>query len=180
MEQEELVNDEAFSRIFWSHVIEMPHHKGFALNRILYSLRFSIRIWSDKPHTMISRKVAEHFIRSHPKSNPFGVKWTQRKKYGVMDNGKSLLVLEHTTPVNILSTALSKAQSLDEVKALVTSYSGVCMVTRGEDDMLTSKGYVKNRPNGWKSAYEECGIDVLDEKEYILLLNQLSSSPQKP
>ena len=62
--------------------------------------------------------------------------------------------------------SLSKCKTLEEVKQTMRDYSGVCVISRPEDDCLRTGGYNMNRPDGWKRAYDSCGIGVLDETSF--------------
>ena len=157
------VNDESFARDFFHLLRELPKNKGYSYNRKLKLLNFAIRIWTDKPYKIISKKVEEHFSKNYPNIDPFSIRWDNRKKYGVVGN-KSILVLEHTTPVNIFIKDLLKCKSLQEVITSMNEYTGVCLITRDEDDLLNLKGYRSKRPNGWEQSYKECGIKIIKLK----------------
>ena len=47
------------------------------------------------------------------------------------------------------------------VRRWMQSYSGVCWITREEDDELNRKGYKSVRPGGWFECYTRCGIKVV-------------------
>ena len=171
------VNDESFARTFFHYIQELPNNEGYSYNRVKKSLDYAIRLWTDKPHKIISKKVTEYFIENYPKANPFSVRWDHRKKYGVI-GGKSLLVLEHTTPVNIFINELLKCKSLENVVRVMNEYTGVCLITREEDDCLNRSGFMSKRPDGWKVAYDACGIEVMDESEYNLYKTQKLNSTE--
>jgi hypothetical protein len=61
---------------------------------------------------------------------------------------------------------LANSKTLEEVKQAMKEYSGVCLLTREEDDCLNTKGYRQKRPQGWKLAYESCNIQVMDESQF--------------
>ena len=68
---------------------------------------------------------------------------------------------EHTTPVNLLLNDLLSAETKDKAINILKNYSGVCLITREEDDILNSSGMRTVRPGGWKKCYETCGIEVI-------------------
>jgi hypothetical protein len=171
------VNDESFARTFFHYINELPNNKDYSYNRVKKSLDYAIRLWTDKPHKIISKSVAEYFIENYPNANPFSVRWDHRKKYGVL-GGKSLLVLEHTTPVNIFIKELLKCKSLDDVVRVMNEYTGVCLITREEDDCLNSKGLTSKRPDGWVIAYNSCGIEVMDESQFNTYKQQKLNSTE--
>ena len=119
---------------------------------------------------MVSKKVIEKSTLTNPKINPFDLKWPDRNKLGeVIEENKrpkSFLVWEHTTPLNELFEKLIKTECIEEINSTLENYSGVCWITRQEDDMLTKAGYRSIRPGGWGVCYEKCGIDVIKIDNY--------------
>ncbi len=85
--------------------------------------------------------------------------WKDRNYCGKDEKGRSKLVYEHTTPISQFFIELCKTQTQDEVEKKLSNYSGVCWITREEDDRLTKKFRTK-RPDGWKECYKQCGIIV--------------------
>ena len=61
---------------------------------------------------------------------------------------------------------LTSTISKEEIISNLENYSGVCWITRQEDDILTKSGYRSNRPEGWKKCYEKCGIEVITIEDY--------------
>ena len=86
--------------------------------------------------------------------------------------------MEHTTPVNIFINELLKCESLENVVRVMNEYTGVCLITREEDDFLNRSGFMSKRPDGWKVAYDACGIEVMDESEYNLYKTQKLNSTE--
>jgi hypothetical protein len=72
-----------------------------------------------------------------------------------------MVVWEHTTPLNILLKELITKRSQEEVNECMDSYSGVCLITREEDDVLNENKMRTVRPGGWEECYALCGIDVV-------------------
>ena len=85
--------------------------------------------------------------------------WKDRNYCGKDEKGRSKLVYEHTTPISQFFIELCKTKTQGEIEEKLNDYSGVCWITREEDDILTKK-YRTKRPNGWRECYKECGIIV--------------------
>ncbi len=168
-------NDESFAKVMFNYLSELKNNEGYSLNRMKYALQYTIRVWSDKPHKIISKKIADLFIENFPQENPFQVRWNKRKKYGVV-NGKSYIVFEHATPINVFVNLLLKCKSVEDVRNIMMEYTGLCLIARDEDDCLNRSGFMSKRPDGWKVAYAACGIEVMDESEYNVYKTQKLSS----
>jgi len=163
-----MTDDNAFARIIKTMIDEWNTTSDqFTKTQIKWSLQHVLNHWSDKPYTKISQNIAEHFISNYPKVNPFRIRWSTCKKYGVVGtNNQRFIVFEHTTPISELMNQLFKTNEYNEVLKLLQDYSGICLITRDEDNMLYSKGYGSDRVNGWFSAYSDCGIVVMNEDDY--------------
>ena len=130
------VSDEPYANIFFIFINEYNKSKSFQKSNLKRAFQYAIREYTNKPHKLISKKVADHFISNF------------------------------TTPVAFFLEALSKSKTLEEVKLAMKEYSGVCLLTREEDNCLNTKGYRQKRPQGWKLAYDSCDIQVMDENQY--------------
>jgi hypothetical protein len=170
-------NDDSFANVFFLMITELKNNEGFSLSRMKKAFQYAIREWTKKSHKIISKKVAEHFIKNFPDVNPFSIVWGQRKKYGVV-NGKSFLLFEHTTPVSVFLTSLSKVKTLEDVKNSMKEYSGICVITRDEDDCLNRSGFTSKRPDGWVQSYNACGIEVMNESEYDVYKQEILNSTE--
>jgi hypothetical protein len=168
-------NDDSFANVFYLMITELKNNEGFSLSRMKKAFQYAIREWTKKSHKIISKKVAEHFIKNFPDVNPFSIVWGQRKKYGMV-GGKSFLLFEHTTPVSVFLTSLSKVKTLEDVKNSMKEYSGICVITRDEDDCLNRSGFTSKRPDGWIQSYSTCGIEVMNESEYNLYKEKILNS----
>ena len=73
---------------------------------------------------------------------------------------------------------LLKCKSLDDVVRVMNEYTGVCLITREEDDCLNSKGLTSKRPDGWVIAYNSCGIEVMDESQFNTYKQQKLNSTE--
>lgn len=159
------VSDEPYANIFFTFINEYNRSTGYQKANLRQAFQYAIREYTMKPHKLISKKIADHFIEHFPNVNPFQVRWNSRKKYGVV-NGKSFILFEHTTPVKTFLLELAKCSTLDEVKQAMRDYSGICLVTRDEDDCLRQKGFNVDRADGWRVAYRACDIEVMDESQF--------------
>lgn len=160
------VSDEPYANIFYVFITEYNKSKGFEKSNLKRAFQYAIREYTNKPHKLISNKVADYFIQKFPNSSPFHVRYSNRKKFGILDNNQGFLLFEHTTPVKVFLESLSKAKTLEDIKNAMKDYSGVCLVTRDEDNCLNTKGLRSKRPQGWKLAYESCDIQVMDENQF--------------
>jgi hypothetical protein len=131
--------------------------KSHLKKKLKEALKTSLQKWSDTCPSYIS-KDAEELAKQY-KINLSTMLWPNREVCGKIGS-KSKLVWEHTTPLGELFDALITCNSLDDVIKILNDYSGVCWITREEDDKL-NKGHKNKRPNGWKKSYEECGIDII-------------------
>ena len=54
-----------------------------------------------------------------------------------------------------------KCQSQEELKEAMSNHTGVCWITREEDDRLNKSGFRSKREEGWQAVYEKCDIKVI-------------------
>jgi hypothetical protein len=172
------VSDEPYANIFYVFITEYNKSKGFEKSNLKRAFQYAIREYTNKPHKLISKKVADIFISKFPNSSPFNVRYSNRKKFGILDNNQGVLLFEHTTPVAFFLASLANSKTLEEVKQAMKDYSGVCLLTREEDDCLNTKGYRQKRPQGWKMAYESCNIQVMDESQFNTYKQQKLNSTE--
>ena len=127
------------------------HHKNAkrALNRLL-------RAWTDYPPTYVSEKALLLF-----QANGIDPLSATRKDSRIFnskgDNKKSLIIFEHTTPIDELTKLLVSIES-SEIEEMLLNYSGVCWITREEDDRLNQNNFRKHRNGDWAKAYSSLGI----------------------
>jgi len=131
----------------------------FIKKKLKEGLKATLRKMTDQKVNMVSEAA---MIACNKKDiDPFELLWPERNILGKDENGKSLLLWEHTTPLGELCESIISSKSKEEILKVITSYSGVCWVTREEDNKLNKAGFRSSRVNGWKSAYEQCGINVV-------------------
>jgi hypothetical protein len=164
------INDESFARLFHYFLTELKENTGFSRARMLHSFDRTIRNWSERPPQIISKSVIDHFITNHPTKNPFKVRFRPRDKFGIP------VIFEHTTPVNVFVKSLLQTNTLEEVRQVMNEYSGMSIITVEEDLCLLSKGYSRNRPQGWQQSYNECGIEIMNEAEYEQYKQQVQNN----
>lgn len=133
-------------------------HAKRALNRLL-------RAWTDYPPKYVSKKALLLFEEagkspkdtSRKDSLMFG-----RVEYGKDGErkGKSKIVFEHTTPINEFIDHLLTLDSINQIKDAMNRYSGVCWVTREEDNLLNEKKCRSNRNGKWEKCYNDYKITI--------------------
>ena len=159
--------DEFFIPLIWSHIqqhrkaVKKLGTKDRTCRKVRESLNSCILKWSDGPSKMISRKALEFFKTRFPDIDPKKINWHQKYKLGKDDGKRGNIMWEHTTPVNLLLNDLLSAKSKEETVSILSNYSGVCLITREEDDVLNSNKMRTVRPGGWEKCYESCGIEVV-------------------
>jgi hypothetical protein len=103
-------------------------------------------------------------LKEHDQIPYYGLPlYSRRDRFacGKNDNGMSNLVFDFTTPIPEFFNQLLKCKSIDEVGYKMLDYSGVCWITRKENDILIEK-FKSKRPNGWRQCYKECGIKLAE------------------
>ena len=121
-------------------------------------LRKIVAKYSDRPPTMASKKALA--LAESKNKNLSEMRWAHRNRCGKI-NGKPALMWEHTTPNSTLCDKLMNCKTEEEIIEELMSYSGVCWITREEDDALNAAGYLRKRPQGWKNCYKSVGIEVI-------------------
>jgi hypothetical protein len=156
----------SFSKIAWCHVQEIQKsHDPIIKKQILGNFNHLIRTWSGNRAKLISKAALELFSSVKPEINPFDIRWEQRNILGTHSQRKPKIVWEHSIPVGQFIKELSTCKSFSEVETKMNLYPGVCWITREEDDALNSNGYKNSRPDGFKTCYTNCGIEVISEEE---------------
>jgi len=164
------MNDDSFARLFHFFLTELKENEGFSHSKMKKAFELSLRMWTEKPPKIISKKVLDHFIENYPNINPFTAKYRPRNKYGID------LIFEHTTPVNNFVKKLLKSESLEDVKTAMREYSGMAIITLDEDRCLFKSGLSRQRPQGWEHAYTSCGIEIMDENQFKEYKNNVLNS----
>ena len=148
-----------FAPLIWTAVRQYNKSTDqYSKIKLKEALKDCLKKWSDQPVKMVSEKVFN--MAKTYNIDPFTLMWPKRNIFGKKDN-KSILVWEHTTPLNEFYQTLIKCKTLEEVKFELSNYSGVCWITREEDDALNKNKFRSNRPGGWQKCYEICKIKII-------------------
>ena len=121
-----------------------------------------LRKWIDMQTPVMFSKKAWDLLKQNYQTTPLEfplLQWKDRFICGKDEKGKSKLVYEHTTPISEFFYDLTTCNNLSEIEEKLDNYSGICWITREEDDRLT-KNYRAKRPGGWRKCYNECGIQL--------------------
>jgi hypothetical protein len=156
----------AFAPAIWQYLIAYNSAKDKLLKRKLKeAIIDSLKKWSDRSVDMISAEVQKLAKNSKNINNPFDLLWKDRYKLGKRKkDNKSNIVFEHTTPLKDFFDSLTRCNNIVKLKKSLNSYSGVCLITRKEDNALNSKKYRSGRPGGWAKCYKECKITIINKK----------------
>jgi hypothetical protein len=160
-----------FAPVIWAYVESLRKVTDKQVRTNLEGgLSTTLQKWTDQPAKIVSKKVLENCQANNPTIDPFKLLWDQRDTLGKIEvnikskKGKtrlvSRLVWEHTTPLSEFSDVLIKCKTIEDITKALINYSGVCWISREEDNLLNKKGYKNSRPGGWKKCYKECGIEV--------------------
>lgn len=122
------------------------------------TMRKLVAKFSDRPPTLASKKALE--LAAAHGQDLFSMRWAHRNRCGKV-KGKPALMWEHTTPNSVLCDQLLSCESADDIRDALKNYSGVCWITREEDDLLNKAGYLAKRPGGWKECYSSVGIETV-------------------
>ena len=160
------MNDESFARVFEFFLNELKNNTGFSKSKMRRALTLTIRKWTEKPPQIISKIVLDYFILNHPNVNPYDARFRPRNRWGID------VIFEHPTPVNLFVTDLFKSKDINDIRRVMNEYSGMSIITKDEDTCLHSRGFSRERPQGWKQAYDECGIEIMTEDEFNIYKNQ--------
>ena len=131
-----------------------PHYKNAkrALNRLL-------RAWTDYPANYVSENCLKMFRKA--KIDVASIDRRHTLILGRNKENKSKIVFEHSTPINDLIAVLINTNTLEEVNTALKNYSGVCWITREEDDILNKNKFKNTRNGNWAKSYEDCRIKPL-------------------
>lgn len=157
-------HDDSFAPVVWSFVRQFKKAEGRTKSKLREGLCVTLQKWTDYPVSMISEEVARKALSLDVES-PFQMLWPDKNKFGVVGR-KSFLVFEHTTPIRAAAGELLECNSEQEVRDYMNVYSGVCWITREEDDRLTREGFRSIRSAGWQACYERCGIRIISAEQF--------------
>lgn len=159
--------DQAFLPGFWANIQAYQTAKHpFLKKKLKETIKRTLYKWTDLPPTWVSTEIIRMFEENGINKNPFDLIYPDRKTLGYNENKRTVMLWEHTTPMNEMYQFLVKCKSSEEVAEVMKGYSGVCWITRDEDTRLNKNGHRANREGGWKKVYGDCGINVIDRNQY--------------
>lgn len=155
--------DIIFKPIVWLFVQQYHNAEDTHIKKKLKeALKDTLKKMTDQPVNMVSESVMK--MCKAADIDPFELLWTKRNILGRDQDGKSLLLWEHTTPLAEFFESLIKCTSIESISETIEKYSGVCWITRDEDNLLNKKGFRSKRVGGWQNAYSDCGIKIIKLK----------------
>jgi len=137
------------------HVAQTKHAKA----ELKGGLKDTLKKWTNTRVSMVSEGVMK--LAKERGVDPFVLTWPHRKLFNADLKGKSEILWEHTTPLEEAFSELIQCNTKEQVWAFMKNYSGVCWVTREEDNRLNASGYKSKRPDGWQKCYGFCGIKII-------------------
>tara|TARA_B110000459_G_C16502831_1_gene444218 strand:+ start:610 stop:1092 length:483 start_codon:yes stop_codon:yes gene_type:complete len=150
----------SFLPIVWSYVKQYNLTEDlFVKKKLKEGLKDTLKKMTDQKVAMVSEAVM--IACNKINVDPFELLWTDRNVLGKDENGKSLLLWEHSTPLAEYFESLVNFKNEREFYEIVENYSGVCWLMRYEDNLLNKSKFRSSRPGGWKKAYESCNINVI-------------------
>ena len=154
--------NEQFLPIMWAFVQSYQASKNdFLKKKIKEALKRTIYKWTDLPPKYVSTEIIRLFEENGIEEDPFNLIYTDRKMSGRDEDGKTIMLWEHTTTNHETYQTFVKCQSQEELKEAMSNHTGVCWITREEDNILNKSGFRSNREEGWEAVYEKCGINVI-------------------
>jgi hypothetical protein len=149
---------------------ENTYYKQIFLNQA----QLVLREWTNRPPQYVSEKVLQRFLTLAPNINPYNIHRHGKKQL----RGKNVsinisdLVWEHTTPVNYVIKKIMEADDLEQVVDALNQFTGICWVTKEEDQCLDKSGFRRERPD-WKKAYQNCNINPISKNQYLEMLKRI-------
>ena len=151
--------DKDFAPLIWSAVeCYNKATEDYSKKKLKEALKDCLKKWSDQPVKMVSENVFN--MAKNCGIDAFKLMWPDRNVFDKIGN-KSSIVWEHTTPLNEFYLSLIESKDIDEVKDKLINYSGVCWITREEDNLLNKNKFRSNRPGGWAKCYGDCQIKIV-------------------
>ena len=156
----------AFLKPIWECVQSYQKAEGFFLKKKLKeALKRTIYKWTDLPPQYVSTEIIKLFEENGIEENPFDLIYTDRKKLGYNENGRTIMLWEHTTTNHETYQKFVACQTIEELEECMENHTGVCWITRDEDTRLNKSGFRSSRKKGWQKAYHACGIEVVSRDE---------------
>ena len=156
--------NEQFLPIMWVFVKSYQASKNdFLKKNIKEALKRTIYKWTDLPPKYVSTEIIRLFEENGIKEDPFSLIYPDRTILGRDIDGKTIMLWEHTTTNHETYQSFVKCQSQSELEKVMSSHTGVCWITREEDNRLNKGGFRSSREAGWKETYAKCDIQVIQK-----------------
>jgi len=152
-----------FLPVMWAFVQSYQGSKNsFLKKKLKEALKRTIYKWTDLPPRYVSSEIIRMFKEHGIYKDPFTLIYPDRNTLGRDERGRTIMLWEHTTTNHETYQKFVKCQSIEELKIAMNEHTGVCWITREEDKRLNQSGYRSSRTEGWQKAYEDCGIEVIE------------------
>jgi hypothetical protein len=90
--------DEAFTPVIWEFVKSHNNANGMFLKKKLKeALKRTVYKWTDLPPTYDSTEILRLFEENNIEADPFDLIYTNREMLGRGEDGKTIMLWEHTT-----------------------------------------------------------------------------------
>lgn len=155
--------NEAYLHVIWSFVQQYQSTKQpFLKKKLKEALKRTIYKWTDLPPRFVSTEILRMFKEQGIDRDPFTMIYPDRNTLGRDENGRTIMLWEHTTTNHETYQSFVKCKSIEALKAAMDQHTGVCWITREEDTRLNRNGFRSSRTEGWQAAYKACGIEVIE------------------
>ena len=156
--------NEQFLPIMWVFVKSYQASKNdFLKKKIKEALKRTIYKWTDLPPKYVSTEIIRLFEENGIEEDPFSLIYPDRTILGRDIDGKTIMLWEHTTTNHETYQSFVKCQSQSELEEVMLSHTGVCWITREEDNRLNKGGFRSSTEAGWKETYAKCNIQVIQK-----------------
>ena len=156
--------NEQFLPIMWVFVKSYQASKNdFLKKKIKEALKRTIYKWTDLPPKYVSTEIIRLFEENGIEEDPFSLIYPDRTILGRDIDGKTIMLWEHTTTNHETYQSFVKCQSQSELEEVMLSHTGVCWITREEDNRLNKGGFRSSREAGRKETYAKCNIQVIQK-----------------
>lgn len=154
-----------FLPVMWAFVQSYQASKNdFLKKKLKEALKRTIYKWTDLPPRFVSTEIIRLFEERGIDKDPFTLIYPDRKVLGRDDQGRTIMLWEHTTTNHETYQTFVSCQSIEELQEAMDAHTGVCWITRDEDHRLNKSGFRSLRTEGWQKAYEACNIKVIEKK----------------
>jgi hypothetical protein len=155
--------NEAHLQVIWAFVqVYQTATQPFLKKKLKEALKRTIYKWTDLPPRFVSTEILRMFKESCIDKDPFTMIYPDRKALGRDENGKTIMLWEHTTTNHETYQSFVKCKSIEALKEQMDQHTGVCWITREEDTRLNKSGFRSSRKEGWRKAYQDCKINVIE------------------